>query len=382
MEGRRAPGWGAALRATRPTKAGVVVLWIESIAMVAAWGTGRADLYAAAALLLAFYLVGHFGAAYAAASLEVDWHCPERVFAGEEFPIVVTLRHRGRVAIAGVEVHEARPGDAGPAGTAASVPGRSTARAEARGRVRRRGLHLVPPPTAAVRWPFHLAQALCSAGDAREVFAYPRRVPTSAALTRSLAPEASLQTAAATPRGGAEFRGLRDWALGDPPRAIAWRATARHDRMISREFDREEAGRAVVALDADARDLPAGERGGAVERACSLAASHLLRLRAEGRRVSFAAFAPEPRVVAGAAAGRGLGRALEVLAELEPPPRTGPRRDPLSLLPPSALRGARVLLVRAAAGAVSRRRGPHGSEVVVLPSLRGSGAPAAIARPR
>jgi uncharacterized protein (DUF58 family) len=342
--------------------------------MIGAWHTGRPDLYAAAALLLALYLVGHAGAAYAARSLEVSWHCPDRVFAGEAFAIVMTLRHRGRVGISGVEVHETRTGAGAPAGLAAIVAGGSTARAEARGRVRRRGVHDVPSPWAAVRWPFHLAVAWIPAGEPREVLAYPRRTAVSADLVRSRAPDASLETAAATPRGGAEFRGLRDWALGDPPRAIAWRATARHDRMISREFDREEAGRAVVLLDADARDLPAADRGGAVERACSLAASHLLRLRAEGRRAAFAAFAPDGRFVAGAAAGRGLGRALEVLARLEPPPRDGPRRDPLALIPPAALRGARVLLVRAGAGTISRRRGPHGSEVVVLPSLRAGGA--------
>ena len=49
MEGRRAPGWAAALHAARPTKAGYAILWIESLVMVAAWDTGRPDLYAAAA---------------------------------------------------------------------------------------------------------------------------------------------------------------------------------------------------------------------------------------------------------------------------------------------------------------------------------------------
>jgi len=374
MEERRATGRAAALRATRPTPAGFVALWAVSLLLLAAWETRRVDLYASAALLLAFYLVGHFGTAWAAASLEVSWDCPSRVFAGEAFAIVVTLRHRGGVPVSGVEVHEAAPGRSGPAALAAEVPARSRVSVEARGKVRRRGLHRVPPPTATVRWPFHLAQAVLSAGEFREVIAYPRRVPVGAAPFRSPVPEAALETAAATPRGGTEFRGLRDWALGDPPRAIAWRASARHDRMIAREFEREEAGRAVVLLDADARDLPPGERGAAVERACSLAASHLLRLRAEGRRVAFAAFAPDARVVAEASSRAGIGRALEAIALLDPPPRGGPRRDPIRLLPASALRGARVLLVRAAAGATARRRGPHRSEVVVVNAL-GRGSP-------
>jgi len=371
----RVGGWRAALRSTVPTKPGRLVVWASSLLLVGAFTTGRPALYAGASLLLALYLVGHLGAAYAAASLEVDWDAPSRVFAGEPFPLRVHLRHRGRIAIAGLEVHELAPGAGPPVAVAPRIAAGGALTMEARGKVRRRGLHVVPPPAVAVRWPFLLAVAVRTAGEPRSILAYPRRIPVSPGLLRSRAPEAAAASSCTAPCGGSLFRGVRDWQWGDPPRAIAWRATARHDRMVSREFEREDAARAVVALDADARDLPAADRASAVERACSLAASLLLRLRADGRRASFAAWTPEALVVHGASSRRGLGRALEGMALLESGPRRGPRKDPLALLPPSALRGARVILVRAATGPRTVTRGPHRSEVVTLPALRATFSP-------
>ncbi len=112
-----------------------------------------------------------------------------------------------------------------------------------------------------------------------------------------------------------------------------------------------------------------------MERACSIAASLLLRLRARGRRTAFAAFTPEPVLVPSVLAARGMGRALEALALLVPPDRKDPRRDPLALLPASALRGARVLLVRAAPGRSRTRRGPGGAEIREIPALRATFEP-------
>jgi uncharacterized protein (DUF58 family) len=43
---------------------------------------------------------------------------------------------------------------------------------------------------------------------------------------------------------------LRDYRAGDPPRVIDWKATARADRLISREFAQEDGLQIVIALDA------------------------------------------------------------------------------------------------------------------------------------
>ena len=50
--------------------------------------------------------------------------------------------------------------------------------------------------------------------------------------------------------GGAEVLRLRDYRAGDPPRVIDWKATARADRLISREFTQEHGLQIVIVIDA------------------------------------------------------------------------------------------------------------------------------------
>ncbi|MEO7209191.1 MAG: DUF58 domain-containing protein [Steroidobacteraceae bacterium] len=49
---------------------------------------------------------------------------------------------------------------------------------------------------------------------------------------------------------GAEVLRLRDYRADDPPRVIDWKATARADRLISREFTQEHGLQIVIAIDA------------------------------------------------------------------------------------------------------------------------------------
>jgi uncharacterized protein (DUF58 family) len=380
MEEARRASWTAAVGATRPTKAGAHVLYVAGLFLAVALATGRTPLYAGAALLLSLYLVGHVGAAYAWRSLSIDWDCPPRVFAATPFAVQVRFRNRGRAHLTGIRV----PGETPPTlhwrdapfGIAV-LPG-ATASVDLGAVVRHRGRRRLGLPRIEVRWPFGLAVAAFERIGDREVLAYPRRVPVPARAVRSRSLESSRpETAAAVPRGGELLRGLRDWASGDSPRGIAWRASARHGTLLSREFEREDAGRAIVALDLDVRGLSATDRAAAVERACSLAASLLLRLRAEGRSAALAAWTPEPLFLGSVAGERGLGRALEELALISAPARREDRRDPLDLVPASCLRGARVVLVKAGRGPERTRRLPGGGEVVTVPSLHATFQPEA-----
>ncbi len=379
MEKEAGLSWWRALRAARPTPAGWALHYAAGLLLFAALVDGAPALFAGASLLLSLSLVGYVGSAWAARSLTVSWDCPARVFASEEFPLRITVANRGRRAVAGIEFFPTgSTKDSPPGAVLARVPAGGSASLDLATRVRHRGRHHLVAPRIVTGWPFGLFHATLLLDEDRVVLAYPRRVPVPARALRSRSPEVSVrEVAAAVPRGGELLRGVRGWAPGDAPRAIAWRASARHGRLLTREFEREDAGRAIVAVDADPRDLaaPASVRADAVERACSLAASLVLRLRAEGRRTSLAVFAPEPLFLGSVGGTRALGRALEILALLEPPGRKDPRRDPLSLVPAASLRGARVLLVKAAIGAPRSERGPNGSEVITLPSLRATFRP-------
>lgn len=51
------------------------------------------------------------------------------------------------------------------------------------------------------------------------------------------------------PGSGAELLDLRDYRPGDPPKMIAWKASARRDRLITKEFESDVPVRAVLLLD-------------------------------------------------------------------------------------------------------------------------------------
>ena len=63
------------------------------------------------------------------------------------------------------------------------------------------------------------------------------------------------------PGGGGELLDLRDYRPGDPPKTVAWKASARRDRLITKEFESDVPVRCVLLLDASngARVGPPGE---------------------------------------------------------------------------------------------------------------------------
>src|SRR5204862_3680248 len=52
------------------------------------------------------------------------------------------------------------------------------------------------------------------------------------------------------PGSGSELLDLRDYLPGDPPRTIAWKVSARRDRLITKEFESEVPVRCTLFVDA------------------------------------------------------------------------------------------------------------------------------------
>src|SRR5947199_91625 len=63
------------------------------------------------------------------------------------------------------------------------------------------------------------------------------------------------------PGSGSELLDLRDYRPGDPPKMIAWKASARRDRLITKEFESDVPVRCVLFVDASqsTRIGPPGE---------------------------------------------------------------------------------------------------------------------------
>lgn len=83
--------------------------------------------------------------------------------------------------------------------------------------------------------PFGLFRAWSWITPDQYVLVYPR-------ILRDGRPPAHNDDPKARITGGDEFAGLREYHVGDPIRHVAWKASARHDQLLVREFDRAAPG--------------------------------------------------------------------------------------------------------------------------------------------
>ena len=83
--------------------------------------------------------------------------------------------------------------------------------------------------------PFGLFRAWSWVTPNQRVLVYPRILHDAQPRTRNHDPNERIV-------GGDEFASLRDYHAGDPIRHVAWKASARHDHLLVREFDSAAPG--------------------------------------------------------------------------------------------------------------------------------------------
>ncbi len=74
---------------------------------------------------------------------------------------------------------------------------------------------------------------------------------------------------------GSELLDLRDYMPGDPPRTIAWKVSARRDRLITKEFESEVPVRCTLFVDTSRSVRLATRQGTPLQRLCEIAAAVL-----------------------------------------------------------------------------------------------------------
>ena len=91
-------------------------------------------------------------------------------------------------------------------------------------------------------------------------------------------------------RSGTDLRELRDYQPGDPLRSVAWKATVRQRRLITREYDDERTQSEYLALDISSSMRAGTPRGVKFEHALQIVAQHCAAHLEQGRRVGLWTF--------------------------------------------------------------------------------------------
>lgn len=110
----------------------------------------------------------------------------------------------------------------------------------------RRGLLTLPRIRVWTRWPYGLFRAWSWLNPRTEVLVYPRAEANAVPLPQG-SREAALSRV--TPQGE-EFGALREYRVSDPRRLVAWKASARHDRLLVREPEQLLGQEYVLDFDA------------------------------------------------------------------------------------------------------------------------------------
>jgi len=188
--------------------------------------------------------------AVAPRDLRLEVEVPDSLQVGEAGAVAVAIRApRGlpRVEVL-LDVH---PDFEPPPPAAAAVPAGGPGRLRLPLRARRRGAPTVDELWCRWTGPLGLAARRRRLPLGRPVAVVPDLAPVRAAAFRYFGSR-DMQVGVQVERtvgGGSEFDALVEWVPGLDHRAISWKASARHRKLLSREFRAERNHQVVLALD-------------------------------------------------------------------------------------------------------------------------------------
>ncbi len=158
-----------------------------------------------------------------------------------------------------------------------------------------RGRYRVGPVTAQVYGPLGFASqshVLCPPGEAT---VYPRGLDVRGLLVPAAGESAWAGALSRQVGDSVVFRGVREYQPGDPPRAVHWRSTARHGRLVVREFEALRSSQALLLVDFHRFARLGVGRRGTVEYAVRLASALAEELFRRNRAVGL--YAVDDRVL-------------------------------------------------------------------------------------
>lgn len=244
---------------------GRVYLLITVVVFVGAL-IGRSNpLLMVFALLAGPYVINAWISFVSLKGLSATRRAPLRVMAGEPTSVEIVLGNGKRwLAAWGIIVRDTISDQSERLEAEVlvpRVPPRAERRAHYRLRLAHRGRYQLGPLRINSRFPLGLVERGSTLAATDTILVYPRIGRLTASWSQQLQMASELVPDMA-PRSGPfndEFHQLREYRLGDDPRAIHWRTSARRNELMVREFRESRDRHLVVLLDAwlPERALPA-----------------------------------------------------------------------------------------------------------------------------
>jgi len=342
-------------------------------ALVAAWAFGSTPLAVVGLGLGLAALLARAWARTAAGSIEIERRLlPGERVEGSDLVVEVRVRHRRRLLGGSVLLRQRL----GEAEVATRLQG---SRAEIVFKELARGRHRFDPLDVVMTDPLGLERVEQRLDEQRWILVRPR-IPI---LESVFSTHGARDTDAARSRfrrpTGFEIHAIRDYAPGEPLRAVHWPSTAHRGRLMVKELDDAPREDLAVVLDQD-RDGVAGPAGRSSFDAAVRAAGAIALAHAHwNRRVALVGTAPGARVVRIRSAGHDWEIALDALAEVMPV--AGAHADHVLRSPAADVSRAREIVVvtgrpgRVVDALLELRRNGRSVSLVVVASETYAGRP-------
>lgn len=187
--------------------------------------------------------------------LSVERKVPPRVMAGESTSVEIALRNGKKWISAWViTLRDQITGGADPLTAevlVTRVAPRAQRNAHYRLRLMDRGEYEIGPLAVSTRFPLGLVERKLNLPRADRILVYPRIGRLTAQWSERLM-HASDLVPQMTPRSGPfddEYHKLREYRMGDDPRAIHWKTSARRNELMVREFRESRDQQLTVLVD-------------------------------------------------------------------------------------------------------------------------------------
>lgn len=286
----------------------------------AAMNTGNNLLYLLLGSMLGFIVVSSWLSEQAIRGLQIERGHPRTVTVGHDYRIVYDVRNtKTRLPSLAVEISESGlPEKAFLAHVAAN--GHASTRSV--NSFVRRGIYPLGTITLSTGFPFGLFRKERDLTVPGEVVVWPRtdRAVRDPAPGVGRAPRAGVSARGPAGTRG-EYRSLRGYRVGDDPRDIHWKSSARLREPVIREYERDGADTRWICLDTR------GDPGDAAEVAIEVAAA--LAARAVAHHRAFALVVGDALIEPGEGSGQ-LERALDLLARVDFLPHAPAPSPPVS----------------------------------------------------
>jgi len=294
--------------------AGWGFLSIIGVTLLAAWNTGNNLYYLVLSLLVSSLIVAWLIGRVNLGRLTVSQFYPHSVYQHETFPLRTIVANRKRLLPSFMIAPDLPSGlDSAQRPFVVCAPARRSDSVHLDIVAPRRGLIKTEHMAVRSTFPVGLFEHGMTSSCSDEVLVYPavRRIHPS--ILAMLSSEGDVP---ARRRGNSrDFYGVREYSPGDDSRLICWKLSAKHNRLMLREFERHEHRGMTIVFDGylndsgDSGEIELFEKGVSF---CASLAWHYLR---EGYEVGLRTAS---RFVPPRSGRKQVHRVMEVLALIEP----------------------------------------------------------------